>query len=336
MITILVASFMWVLVLVLALRARTRPDNTMFRAAIVIAFSLTTNVSEIYLWVSAWLPWPNALDLVANVLLIVGVYYLSRAIASGATRARAGASGRVRNRWVRRAAVLTVTIMVASFALIDNPEPSTAFMLTYGEQVAAGIYSAVQYLYILAVMAGTLVTCIRNVPRMRQGRFRVGFTIIGVGCGFAVLLCMSVLTMDAANILREESLLQVVGTIYDYLFLITILLLCTGLGCPPLGRVLNSLSFRRRVSSATPKVRSIWVATVAKNPSLSVVGSAASMVAMDVRSPSKVSADELHRMVIEIHDWANLHSHGSEALSEAEWATVREAEVLCLQQGRTV
>ena len=209
MITLLVAVFMWTLVLILALRARARPDITMLRVATLIAASLTTNIDEVYLWANNRLPWANALDLMANLLLITGIYYLSVAITRGATRV-----GALRERgtvWMRRAAQSTAAVMVVSFFLIDAPEPSTTFMLDYGDQPAAGIYSAVQYAYIFSVMTGTLFTCVQNVPKMRRPRFRIGFSIIGAGCFSALLLCATVIAMDVVNVAGADGFLSFVS-----------------------------------------------------------------------------------------------------------------------------
>ena len=224
--TIVVAVFMWLLVLTLLLRARSRPDNTMVKAAVVIAASLTTNINGVYLWASDGLPWPNALDLVSNILLIIGVYYLSRAIVRGAG-AGDGSVDRAQ-RWSAVAAAGTVLVMVVAFCLIDDPHASTTFMLDFGDQPAAGIYSGVQYLYIFAVMARTLSTCIRNVPQMRRRRFRAGFRLIGAGCGVGLVLCTSVIVMDIAHVAGAESLMRAVGTVYDISYALTVVLLATG------------------------------------------------------------------------------------------------------------
>ena len=210
---IVAAAFMWLLALILALRAGTRPDNTMLKASIVIAASLTARIDGLYLLAADRLPWPNGLDLAANVLLVFGVYYLSRAIADGA-RAGDAASGRGAL-WLRRAAVITAVIMVVSFGFIEASEPSASFMLDYGNQPAAAIYSVTQYLYILAIMVGTLATCLRNVPLMRRRRFRVGFRIIALGCMAGIVLSVSVVVMDAAKVAGNEQLRGAFATAYD-------------------------------------------------------------------------------------------------------------------------
>lgn len=333
MITIAVAVFMWALVLILALRARSRPDNSMLRAAGLIAASLTMNIDQVYLWVNAQLPWANALDLVANLLLITGIYYLSSAITQGAIRVAA-----LRERgtiWMRGAAQATAALMVASFALIDDPEASTTFMRDYGDQVTAAAYSAVQYIYIFSVMSGTLITCLQNVPRMRQPRFRVGFSIIGAGCFSALALCAAVIAMDVANVVGALGFLATVGPIYDVLYLMTVLLLCVGLAIPPVGRLLTSLSLRRQLARIEPDIRGVWLTTVARSPSVSLIGTTLQDVQREGRSGDR-SLETVHRLVIEIHDWLNVESGPDFKLTPAQREALECAETLCLRQGRAI
>ncbi len=329
---LIVVVFMWLLVLTLALRARTRPDNTMLKASIAIAASLTTNIDGLYLWAAHKLPWPNGLDLAANVLLIFGVYYLSRAIAHGA---RPGDSANGKEAlWLRRAAVTTAVIMTVSFAFIDDPVPSFSFMLDYGNQPAAALYSGVQYLYILAVMAGTLATCRSNVPQMRRRRFRVGFRIIALGCIAGIVLCLSVLVMDAANVTGNEELRSAVGTVYDVSNPLTVVLLSVGLAVAPIGRIISDLSVRRQIRRLEPRLRAVWLATVARTPAVSLVGTTAQSVTEGHGKGAGSAADTIHRLVIEIHDWMDLSENRGRQMSPADLSVVNQAEALCLKQGR--
>ncbi|MCC9176841.1 hypothetical protein [Arthrobacter sp. zg-Y750] len=332
MITILVSVFMWLLVLTLLLRARSRPDNTMLKAAVVIAASLTTNINGVYLWAAHQLPWPNALDLVSNIFLIAGIYYLSRAIARGAAAGDTGAAPG--QRWIPAAAGATILVMVVSFAFIDDPAVSTTFMLDYGDQTAAAIYSGIQYLYLFAVLAGTLLTCIRNVPHMRRRRFRAGFRIIGWGCCAGMGLCSSVIVMDVAHVAGAESLMRAVGTVYDISYALTVLLLASGLAVPPLGRVLSEFSVRRQIQELEPQVKALWLSTVAMAPAVSLLGTTAGSVAAGPEKTARDATDTIHRLVIEIHDWMNVS--GQPALSVEHQSVLARAEALCLQQGRAV
>jgi hypothetical protein len=330
MMPVVVATLMWGLVLVLALRAKHRPDNTLLWAAVMIAISMTTNVSGIYLWAATWLP-ADTLDLVANLLLVLCVSNLASAIRRGATAA--SMAGGVDARWTRGAAVVTIAVMGAAFTRIDAFEPSTTFMLDYGSQPAAAVYSAVQYLFIGGVMLGTLATCIRNVPRMMQARFKVGFSVTGAGCLAALLLCASVVAMDVCHVLGELELMGALGDIYDVLFFTTMVLLCVGLAIPPLGRQISSLRLRRRVLAVEPAVRRIWTSTVATTPSVSLVGARL----QKSLSTQKLGTDQatigMHRMLVEIHDYLNVNA-SSDPLTAADWRQLDEAEALCLQQGR--
>lgn len=336
MINLVVVAFMWMLVLVLSLRARTRPDNTMLKASIVIAASLTTNIDHIYLWAGGFLPWRNFLDLVSNVLLIAGVYFLSRAIVQGAAVFEE-AQGRGR-RWTLGAALIAVAVMLVSFPLIDAPVSSTRFMLDYGDQLAAGVYSGIQYAYIFAVMAGTLITCIRNVPHMRRIRFRVGFRLIGAGCGAGLLLCSSVITMDIAHVVGGDAVVRGLSPIYDVSYLLTVGLLVAGLAIPPLVRVVKQIGLRRQVQAVELELKSLWLRTVATAPAVSLVGTTAESVRQAQEQSTRDATDAIHRLVIEIHDWLDT-SGGSEredGLSGSERDLLQQAEALCLKQGKSV
>lgn len=331
---LIVALFMWLLVVTLALRAGSRPDNTMLKAAILIAASLTTNVDGLYLWAAHELPWPNGLDLAANVLLIFGVYYLSRAIACGARSADALSSRE--ELWIQRAAVAAVVIMGVSFYFIDDPYPSASFMLDYGHQPAAAVYSGIQYLYILVVMVGTLITCWRNVPKMRRKRFRAGFRIIALGCVAGIVLSISVLIMDGANVSGNEELRQAAGSVYDVSNPATVVLLSTGLAVAPMCRIFSDRSVRRRIRVLEPQLTQIWLGTVAQAPAVSLVGTTARTVTARSARSTRGTADTIHRLVIEIHDWMDLAENRGRQLSAAQLCVVDEAEALCLKQGRSV
>jgi hypothetical protein len=330
MMNLLVAAFMWLLVLTLSLRARARPDNSMLKAAVVIAASLTTNINEVYRWAGELLPWANALDLVSNILLIIGVFYLSRAITLGATAGSSRGSGGV---WGQAGAPGTAVVMVVSFAAIDNPMPSTTFMLDYGDQPAAALYSAVQYVYIFAVMAATLGTCVRNVPRMRRRRFRAGFSIIGTGCGVGLLLCASVIVMDVTHVTGQEGIMRSVGGVYDVLYPLAVVLLSVGLAVPPLGRIINDISIKRQIRQLEPQLKALWTKTAARTPDVSLIGSTPD-TAPALRKSARDATDAIHRLVIEIHDWIAVTGNPGAELSTADAAALREAEALCLKQGR--
>lgn len=322
----IVAAFMWILVIVLAPRAPYRRNNAILWAAIVIAVSFTTNINWVYLAAAKAIPWPNGLDIAANVLLIVGIYYLSSSIGRGATGL--GARDDFNERWIKSAASGAAVLMLIFFSMIDAPVASTEFMLTYGHQLPAALYSITQYTYVFAVMAGVLVVCARNVPRMRHRRFRTGFSLLAAGCVTALALCAVVIWMDLAHLAGYEQLMRDLGLVYTFLYTVTIALLCLGLAIPPVGRLWLSLRLNREVRRVEPKVSVLWTRAVAENSSISLVGDKSNDPWRAMALPDSIS--RMHRMVIEIHDWLNLHK---DQLSDEERRALAVAEDLCMQPG---
>lgn len=329
--SVIVSAVLWALVTVMALRFRTRPDNSMFWAALLIAVSVSTNINGVYLAVDEVLSGSNFLDLAANCLLLAGVYFLARAIMKGATQL--GAATSPPQRGLNVAALLTAATMVGVFPLIDAPTISTTFMLDYGDQPAAAAYSIVQYGYIFAVMVFTLSSCVRNVPHMRKGRFRVGFSIIGAGCLIALVLCVVVIAMDLAHLGQNMTLMRELGYIYDWLYALTIVVLCVGLAVAPVSRLYTSLKLIRQLRCTYPQIRGIWGRTVARQPSLSLVGGPESQME-SLAGASEAMAESIHRMTVEIHDWLNFENRSSDELSAADRDILRQAENLCLQSWR--
>ena len=80
MIQVLAATLMWGLVLCLLPGIRRRADHSIVVAAVTIAAALTLNVDRVYSAGDALLGGRNVLDLGANILMVVGIYFLSRGI----------------------------------------------------------------------------------------------------------------------------------------------------------------------------------------------------------------------------------------------------------------
>ena len=138
MIQVFAAAVIWGLVLCLLPSMRRRSDHSIMVAAVTIATALTLNVDTIYLEGDRLLGGRNVLDLVANILMVVGIYFLSRAILRAAdpdeTMDR-------RNRGGLALLGLVVVALILSFSLVDAPRTSTSFMKDFGGQWAAAAYS---------------------------------------------------------------------------------------------------------------------------------------------------------------------------------------------------
>ncbi|TFD45007.1 hypothetical protein E3T55_19635 [Cryobacterium frigoriphilum] len=251
---LIIALALWVLVGALAIGTRRRTDQSILYAAIMIAVSLTLNIDAVYFAADGLLGGRNYADLPANLLLLVGVYFLSRAILRASSPSRACATDRP----FRGGAIVTACLMVMMFVFIDAPQTSGSFMQDFGNQPAAAAYSLIQFTYLGIVVALTGTICLRFAGRMSTPARRLGFRIIGAGCGAAVLTVLSVVGMDLAHVFGAMSLLALFASAYDVLNLAAFLLLCLGLSLPPiLGWVTKRID-RRKLRGVLPDLTRIW------------------------------------------------------------------------------
>lgn len=317
MIQTIAALAIWGLVLCLLPGARSRKDHTILIAAIAIATSLTLNVDPIYIVGDSALGGRNVLDLCANILMVVGIYYLSQAILRGAEVY----DSPVQKDRVGLAVLGAVCLgLVLSFFLIKAPASSTKFMLDYGWQPAAAIYSAIQFVYIGLVVGVTGYVCFRFRRRMATLHFRVGFTFIGIGCGLAVVVVIAVLGMDAAHLLNELPLMEKLGSVYDASFAGAMLFLCAGLALPPVARRIVQRRQLRTQAALLKDLTTLWedATAIRQEGRLAIPDGAI--------DAGDATTRKLHRMLVEIQDALLMDPHAAMLLSETDVRALIKAE----------
>ena len=189
----------------LAIGTRRRTDQSILYAAALISVSLTLTIDAVYFATDGSLRGRNYADLPSDLLLLLGVYFLSRAIlrASSPSPARGGQA-------VSHRAIVTASLMMTAPVFMNAPEASGAFMHDFGHQPAAAAYSLSQFTYLGSVVALTGTTCLRVAGRMSTPARRLGFRIVGAGCGGAALTVLSVVGMDLAHVFGTMPLLGAV------------------------------------------------------------------------------------------------------------------------------
>ncbi|KNH21160.1 hypothetical protein ACU18_03225 [Arthrobacter sp. ZBG10] len=292
MIQIVAAALIWLLVICLLPGIRRRRDHSVLTAAITISVALTLNIDQVYAGMDSLLGGRNFVDLAANVSMVVGIYFLSRAIIRAAT-----SDETVEKRDTLGLILLTVVIvgLAASFSAIVTRGSSTRFMVDYGDQWSAAVYSSVQFVYIGYVVSVTGVTCFRFRGDMSRPYFRAAFTCIGVGCSFAVLLVLLVLVMDILHLQGRLDAMRAISPIYDAAVVAAMTFLCVGLAIPPVARRV----LRRRESVTEEELVSglskIWEKTTKKRQDVRLV--------RDTEVTSQQDqAQKLHRMLVEVQD----------------------------------
>lgn len=269
-------------------------DTSILWASVLISISMVLNIDPVYVFVDQSMGGKNGADLGANLLLLIGVYFLARAIHRAAQPAFPGRQSAY-DRWAKSGLLVAASSTAVLFVTISAPVTSTSFMRDYGGQVAAGIYSVVQYLYIGAVMATAGWTCIRFRRAWNTGIYSVAFGLIGLGCLSAVLLVIDVLLLDAFHMFGETAAMPALSGTYGVLSSAVFVLLCTGLALPPARRKIADARETAKTTAILEHLKPVWREATAGNAGLTL-----DLGVIPERADRRRS--ELHRMIVEIQD----------------------------------
>ena len=317
MIQTIAAAVIWVLVLCLLPGVRTRKDHSILTAAVAIATALALNIDPIYLTGDAALGDRNLLDLCANILMVVGIYFLSQAILRAAEFN--DASFRRDRLGLAILGCVTGSLVIAFFS-IQAPVSSTRFMVDYGDQPAAALYSAIQFVYIGMVVSVTGYVCFRFRRRMASFHFRLAFTLIGIGCLLALIVVFAVLGMDITHLLGDLSTMGKLAVVYDASFVGAMLFLCAGLALPPVARRISRRIELRTREGLLSSLTEIWEKATATRKDTRLATPAEGIKGGDV------STLKLHRMLVEIQDALLMDPSAANLLDEADRQTVTRTE----------
>ncbi|MFJ4264343.1 hypothetical protein ACIPYU_18030 [Paenarthrobacter nicotinovorans] len=304
---VFVAGLMVALTLVVVATRRHGKDTSILWASVQISISLLLNLNPVYMSADRLLGGRNYVDLAANLLLLVGVYFLARAIhraasptsESGVSPAMSGSA----------AVVVSGTVAAVLFSFIDAPATSTAFMQEYGDQPAAALYSTVQYVYIGCVMATAGWTCLKFRKSWSAGVYKVAFALVGWGCVSAVLLVIHVLLLDALHLLGEIETMKSLSGLYAGLNSTTFALLCTGLALPPARRRILTILDAARTKSVLAELMPVWRNAVVGNSGLT-------LDTRVVEDRDYRPRRQLHRMIVEIQDSLVRDAHARERIGD--------------------
>jgi hypothetical protein len=317
MIQTIAAAVIWGLVLCLLPGVRSRSDQSIVVAAVTIATSLTLNIDSVYVVGDALLGGRNVLDLSSNMLMVVGIYFLSRAILRAADPSELPT---LPDRFGLAILGLVVVCLIVSFSFIDAPQSSTSFMAVYGGQWSAAIYSAVQFVYIGVVVGVTGYTCFRFRGYMNRPYFRIAFTLIGVGCALAVVLVLAVLGMDIFHLLGDLHSMRALSVVYDGAVLGAMIFLCAGLALPPVARRVTRRSEATAESVLLNGLTPIWEKTTGTRTELRLESG------VNLADQGDSARWRLHRMLVETQDALLVDPPLAKLLSSREVRVLEQAE----------
>ena len=289
MIQTLVATLMWALVASLLIFRRKRTDRSITYAALTIAIAMTLNVDGIYTVVDPLLGGTNIATLIADALLMTGLFFLGRGVMK---------SGEYRPRLVRAAVsapVLLIALLAitASFLFIDRGTTTIRFMSDLGAQPATAVYSIINFSYGTLVIATMLVLAARQY-RQSTGIQRLPAALLSLGSAFGVALCLAVIVMDIAHATGHLGLMHAIQSAYDPLSGLTFVFLCAGFAVQPAVRRAQHHARLRHTIAFAVQLEPLWHRATRARPGLSQ--------ADPLAATSDDPEGHLHRVIVEIRD----------------------------------
>ena len=210
MIAAVVAVLMWLLFVSLLLLRRGRAERNVTYAALLIAFAMTLNVDFVYEALDGVFGGANSVTLVADLALMVGVFFLGR----GVMKAFEYQPLAIRIALSRTALFVALACEVGAFLLIDLGSTTTTFMLDFGAQPAAALYSVIQFTYYAIVLSAMAVLAVRQI-RISRGIELVPPVMLIIGSLLGVSLSVVVFAMDLAHLAGDIVLMANVSVVYS-------------------------------------------------------------------------------------------------------------------------
>lgn len=320
MIQMLVATLMWALVASLLIFRRKRADRSITHAALTIAVAMTLNVDAIYTATDPLLGGTNIATLVADALLMTGLFFLGRGVMK---------TGEYRPRLVRAAVgirVLTISLLaiIVTFLFIERGTTTTQFMSDLGAQPATAAYSIINFAYCGLIIATMMLLAARRY-RHSSGIQRLPAGLLTLGSAFGVALCLAVIVMDIAHVTGRLDLMRAVQPAYGPLSLLTFLFLCAGFAAQPAVRRAQHYLRGKRTASLAAQLEPLWNRAISVRPGLSQA---------DLRATNAEDHEgRLHREIVEIRD-AMIDPRVSFDTSRTERTLLEHAESHLLGRNR--
>ena len=313
MTVVLVAAAMWLLAASLLILRRGRAERNITYAALTIAVAMTLNTDPVYRVLDRLAGGDNLVTLVADVALMIGVFFLGRGVMKASERQ----PKTVRLALGRVALVTAILGAVVAFSLIDLGGTTTSFMLELGDQPAAAVYSMIQFVYYGVVLAAMAVLAARQFRNI-EGVQKLPPASLFIGSLLGVVLSIVVIAMDLAHVFNDLDLMAEIAVTYEPLRLLAFLFLCVGFAGQPAAHTLKAHSRERLTRKLVDDLRPIWAEATKARPGISQN----QQVAVPADEPDTV----LHRQVVEIRD-AMIDTRVNFAVSEPERELIERAEL---------
>lgn len=285
--------------------------DTVFFAAMLTGTAAFLISPAVYLFVDSMLGNFNCAKLIQHTLMVVGLWQLR----VGVLHAIAPESKRQRSRYISVPLYLTLILQASFFFAAVPSSTTTNFSEAYNARPAGALFSSMVLLFVGIVCVEIALVCRRFVPRM-HGPFRVGFTMVGIGCALGSLSAVFMVLDVLAKAVPAMAAWNFYSTpLYQVLQLVPTVLIGQGLTIPALAGRAERKRMELWEQAALARVQPI------RERALQAAGLDRTLEP-DSSAPAQ---DRLHRLIVEIWD-AELALGGASALAAEERAYLLTVE----------
>ena len=310
MIQLLTAAVLFVLAAVRIPAMVRNGRDTVFLAALFAGVGSVLMSPAVYAAVDARIGGINLAKLALHTSMIVGLWYLRRAVLEAIMPADT-------RRALVRSLPLTVTLALQlMFFVLTGPTTTTDSWGLYHDRLPAALFSTVLIAFIGWVCSGVAVACFRYIPRMRRS-FKAGFTMVGAGCVLGLIVTIKftigLLSIPLPALLAvpipSDAFIRVVEVL-------TLILVGAGLTVPAMAGRTSRKRQARWEADTLAGVEPI------RERVLQHVG-ADRLLESDPAAPAR---ERLHRMIVEVWD-AELASGGTLTPDERAFLLAAEEQL---------
>lgn len=264
---------------------RRNGKDDVFAAAMFAAVSTLLLDERVYVAVDQALGGVNVAKLMINSFMVIGLWYLHCAVLSAVSPKPDTRPALLRTMplW------LNLSLQPVFFVMAGLIPTTPAWTGAHPNPVGAALFSMLLLTFTTWACGKIAWVCFRYVPRMRQS-FRVGFSMVGLGCSVAVICIIDMANDDIHDAAPSVPILL---NLPDRpLELASIVLVGVGLTIPPVASRIRTRRLARRLDQAVERVSAI------REKALQDAGEERSlrMVTHDNQQ------EHLHRMIVEIWD----------------------------------
>lgn len=288
-----------------------RSDRSLMWTSLFVGLSLLLHVHVVFAYVDSFIGGRNLTDLLSRILILIGCFFLSRAIT------RAAHPGKKLSMPYPATLVLFIAALCLCFSAIETSGTEPAFMATFGDQPAAALYSSLEMAYMAIAVTQVVIAASRYSSKMSSRVLQVSFRAVTAGGVLLLVLAVVTIVMNYSHVAGRMGLVAALGVAYAPIYLAAIALISIGSAAPGAIRASARFIAHRNARRYVPLLEEIW---------RQVGGEKHKLTLSQKMSSGDSSSAVMHRLLIEIEDAFFLNPSARDKLTNSQRSTLSASE----------